>query len=98
MWAQGKQGGSFQFDQRKLEKTIRDETEEGRRSTHTGLWRILDLSQEKERLKTRDRKYLICTVKRSIWMKNRLGGRGHKSESRRPLRRLLKDYWQGVRA
>lgn len=49
-----------------------------------GFW---TLSQETE---NNERKYLIYIVERSIWMKNRLGGRGHSSENRRPVKRLLR--------
>lgn len=50
------------------------------------------LDAKNKRLKIGERKYLICTVERSIWMKSRSGGSGHRSKSRRAVRRLLKDH------
>lgn len=68
----------------------------------TEIWRswygFWTLCQKQQRLKIGNRKYLICTVERSIWMKNRLEGSGHRSESRRAVRRLLKDHRQEVMA
>lgn len=49
VWAQGKQGGSFQFGQRKLERTSRDETEEGMRSTSYRALEDFRLYPKKER-------------------------------------------------
>lgn len=43
-----------------------------------------------------ERKYLICIAERSIWMKNRLGGIGLKSESKKAVRRHRKDSSQGM--
>lgn len=67
-----------------------------RRRSHRAMEDFGLSPQEKQRLKTGERKYLILDeISGSVWMKNRLGDRGHKRESKRPLRRLLMDYWQG---
>ena len=85
-------------DQRELERTIRGEAEKRVQDVHyIGLWRswygFWTLFQEEKRLKTGERN-LTYTAERSVWMKNRLGGRGHSCVSRRPVRRLSKDYKQ----